>query len=234
MRLARNKPRILQALQIERSAACSVSAEQLETEFARLDISTALRLVPRRRASKKAGLPLTIPVRSPEIYAADEFLTPHPVVDGVLALFGSAIDLDPCGERATEPNIPARTRFTCDEDGLNQTNRWTGRVFVHPPYGDVGAWVHRAVHEHAVGNTAETLLYLPVATEAEWNAGLAQFPRVYLRERLRGVVANGSEPRVRLAPFPMSLIYLGPLARVRDFAKTFQCFGTTYGALMWV
>jgi hypothetical protein len=231
MRLARHKPRILRALQIERSGARSVTAEQLETEFARLDISTALRLVSPSRATKKAILPSSNPVRTPEIDTADEFLTPHPVVDGALALFEGAIDLDPCAERATEPNVPARTRFTRHEDGLSQTNRWTGRVFMHPPYGDVGDWVKRAVHEHAAGNTAETLLYLPVATEAAWNAGLALFPRVYLRERLRGVVANGSEPRVRLAPFPMSLIFLGPPARAGDFARTFQSFGTAYGVL---
>jgi hypothetical protein len=49
--------------------------------------------------------------------------------------------LDPC---ATPENAKCPAYFTQEQDGLAQ--RWTGRVYMNPPYGrTIGAWMRKAL-----------------------------------------------------------------------------------------
>ena len=64
-----------------------------------------------------------------------EWYTPPEIIAPVLAFFDE-IDLDPCSNSHTNPNVPACERFTKEDDGLRQ--QWHGRVFLNPPGWDSG------------------------------------------------------------------------------------------------
>lgn len=78
--------------------------------------------------------------------ATDEWWTPPKVFEAL----GLTFDLDPCAPARGADWIPARTRFTREDDGLSR--EWFGRVWLNPPYGkEAGAWVRRlSDHGHGI------------------------------------------------------------------------------------
>ena len=57
-------------------------------------------------------------------------------------------DIDVCAPEGGVPWIPSRQVFSVDDDGLNQ--KWSGRVWMNPPYSNPGPWVRRFIN-HAWG-----------------------------------------------------------------------------------
>ena len=93
-------------------------------------------------------------------------------------------------------------------DGL--ASRWTGRIYVNPPYGrTIGAWVQKALTEPV----DEIVLLLPARTDTKWFQSLWGLPMCFMRGRLR---FSGSKDN---APFASVLVYRGP--RARKFARAF-------------
>jgi hypothetical protein len=79
----------------------------------------------------------------------NEWYTPRWLVDLVIRVLGR-IDLDPCSNSRTQPNVPARRHFTVHEDGLSR--EWSGRVFMNPPHGaQLSAWIRKLKSEHEAG-----------------------------------------------------------------------------------
>jgi phage N-6-adenine-methyltransferase len=73
--------------------------------------------------------------------ASDEWPTPPWLVDQYAAEFGP-FDLDP----ATTPgSAKAPAYFTEEDNGLTQP--WKGRVWLNPPYSQVGKWMSKAAAE---------------------------------------------------------------------------------------
>jgi hypothetical protein len=60
---------------------------------------------------------------------SDEWYTPPEIFDALRLTF----DLDPCSAGAGRDHVPARQRFTKDDDGLSQP--WHGLVWMNPPFG---------------------------------------------------------------------------------------------------
>lgn len=80
---------------------------------------------------------------------------------GIIEALGLNYDLDPCSPPAGLPWIPARRHYSKEVDGLAQ--RWSGRVFMNPPYGrNIGDWMRRfAIHGNGIA-----LVF--ARTETEW------------------------------------------------------------------
>lgn len=74
----------------------------------------------------------------------DEWLTPREIVDAL-----GVFDLDPCSP-VNRPWPTARHHFTVFDDGLKQ--RWLGRVWLNPPYGnETERWMARmAEHNNGI------------------------------------------------------------------------------------
>jgi phage N-6-adenine-methyltransferase len=84
-----------------------------------------------------------------------EWATPQSFFDALNKEF--RFTLDPC---ATKQNAKCGRFFTEQDDGLNK--KWTGRVFMNPPYGrGIGAWVKKA-YESAMGGRPSYVCFLPV------------------------------------------------------------------------
>lgn len=149
-----------------------------------------------------------------------EHYTPPEVVALVQACFGGEIDLDPCSNSTSRPNVPAVNHYDKRDNGLVQP--WSGNVYVNPPYGDeIVAWVEKCVTEYQEGRTSAIILLTPARTDTAWWHALRDFPVCFWRGRLQFV--GNEDP----APFPSALFWLSEQP-ADIFAATFAEHGTTY------
>jgi phage N-6-adenine-methyltransferase len=115
--------------------------------------------------------------------------------------------LDAC---ASAENAKVKTYFTQEQDALKQ--RWTGRVWMNPPYGrQIGKWVAKAFHE---GNKCDVVCcLLPARTDTVWWHNFCMFGQVELiRGRLKFVGAEAG------APFPSAIVTFGRTIRRKNLA----------------
>lgn len=155
-------------------------------------------------------------------YSSDtpEHYTPRCIIDLVLDLMGG-IDLDPCSNSKTKPNVPAAVHYTQKEDGLAQ--KWDGSVYLNPPYGrEIGAWVEKLRQEFDSGNVTEAVALVPARVDTAWWNTLTStdgaYPLVcFVKGRLTFI--GNEDP----APFPSAVVYLGD-NRV-EFYSVFSSIG---------
>lgn len=153
--------------------------------------------------------------------ATPEWNTPSHIVDRVLEVLGS-IDLDPCSNSRTNPNVPARKCYTKQENGLGQA--WTGRVYMNPPYGrEIGSWVSKLHNAYQTHNVCEAVALLPARTDTQWFRTLRPYPKCFVTGRLKFGEARNS------APFPSVVVYLGH--RPSRFTAVFSSLGDIYTCL---
>lgn len=151
-----------------------------------------------------------------------EWNTPRHIVDRVLSVLGS-IDLDPCSNSETDPNIPAKAQYTKCKDGLR--HEWTGRVYMNPPYGrELGAWVDKLHDAYRTRQVTEAIALLPARTDTQWFRALRAYPKCFVAGRLKFGDARNS------APFPSMVVYLGD--RLNRFARAFMSLGDIYTCLV--
>ena len=125
----------------------------------------------------------------------DNWMTPKNIYDKLDKIF--QFTLDPC---------PVNPTF----DGLHI--KWSGSVFVNPPYSEVEKWVAKAVNEICEGNV-ETVVFLVYAkTDTKWFHKYVwknKFPFWdidFIKGRVKFVNPDGLSKNT--APYPsMILIY---------------------------
>lgn len=129
---------------------------------------------------------------------ADTWLTPRWILDQL-----GAFDLDPCAAIDNPAWTRAKTVYTRDEDGLKQD--WCGRVFLNPPYSNIGPWVKKlAEMQQEERGSGIALLPVTMDTDAwfDWVWPNASSILV-LKGRIRFTAPDGStttgRPRVAVA-----------------------------------
>jgi hypothetical protein len=155
----------------------------------------------------------------PEDKPAHRFI-PEEVIIAAVELMG-AIDLDPCSNSKTEPDIPAKLHFTLEEDALEKT--WgpkKRRVFMNPPSRTTGKWISKLCHEYEAGNVGEAVIFLRAVVDSDWWQSLASYPVCFLQRRLRLASHN------RNATFPLAVVYIG--RNIKGFVEAFSDIGTIY------
>ena len=122
-----------------------------------------------------------------------EWPTPAAFFEALDREFG--FTLDPC---ATEGNAKCASFFTREHDGLAQ--RWTGVVFMNPPYGrEIVRWMRKAHEESLRGATVVCLV--PARTDTAWWHEYAVKGEIrFIRGRLKFGDSKNS------APFPSALV----------------------------
>ena len=149
-----------------------------------------------------------------------EWYTPPHVIDAVLEVLGE-IDLDPCAD--AERSVPAAAHLTEDDDGLGF--EWSGRVYMNPPYGSViSQWVAKLARSYEGGDIQAAVALVPARTDTEWFSRLRDYPRCFIRGRLK---FSGHE---NSAPFPSAAFYLGPRDSEGEgrFAEVFGRLGDVF------
>lgn len=92
--------------------------------------------------------------------------TPPVILDGIVyPVLGDPVDLDPCSN--TDSIVRARRALTIKENGLSV--RWSGKIYVNPPYGDkeIRPFIEKIVAEYR-HNGAEIIALLPAQVSAQW------------------------------------------------------------------
>jgi phage N-6-adenine-methyltransferase len=132
--------------------------------------------------------------------ASDLWATPPHVFAALDAEFN--FELDVC---ATRRNAKCTRFFTTKEDGLAQ--KWTGSVWMNPPYQRrvLELWVAKAAKEASNGATVVALI--PARTDTIWwhEHVMAEAAEVrFVRGRLK--FGDGRAP----APFPSAIVVYKP------------------------
>jgi hypothetical protein len=154
--------------------------------------------------------------------ASVEWYTPAEILDLVREVFGT-IDLDPCWH--PHSLVRAARTYSAAADGLSR--RWSGKVFLNPPYGRViDKWVAKLVEEHAGGRVPEAIAVLPARTDTAWFQRLDVYPRVFVHGRLRFVCGQPRSGPASSPTLPTAIFYLGP--QLQRFARIFESVGPTY------
>ena len=131
--------------------------------------------------------------------ASDEWPTPQWLVDQYAAEFGP-FDTDPA---ATAQSAQAPVFYTLEDDGLAQP--WKGRVWMNPPYSQVGTWMAKACAEVELTNAELVVCLVPARVDARWYraaAAAASVVRVLPQRVKFGGCADS-------APFPSAVIVFG-------------------------
>lgn len=133
----------------------------------------------------------------------DEWSTPEALFVQLRRLFN--FTLDPC---ANSENAKATQFFDKSIDGLTQSWKTEGAVFMNPPYGrTIGKWVKKAYEESLSGTPVVCLL--PARTDTEWwseycTRGVVRF--------IRGRLKFGDNRKD--APFPSAIVIFANLDRL--------------------
>jgi hypothetical protein len=133
--------------------------------------------------------------------ARGDWRTPPEIVEALHLLWDGPPDLDPCAP-VEPPHIGRVNLCVPVHDGLAE--RWSGTVYVNPPFGDLDDWAAKCASEAKLG--AEIVLLLPARTDTRyWHAHVSTAKAIcFLRGRLKFVGAPGA------CPFPTALVYWGP------------------------
>lgn len=145
--------------------------------------------------------------------ASCEWSTPQYLFDELNQRY--CFTLDPC---ATKENAKCSMYFTKEDDGLQQ--KWSGRVFMNPPYGrDIGMWIRKA-YDSVKNNDAELVVcLLPSRTDTKWfHEYCLKGEITYIRGRLKFGNSKVS------APFPSIIVVFKKPAtdEPEDWAKYYD------------
>lgn len=151
---------------------------------------------------------------------SDEWYTPRGVIERLLRMW-PVIDLDPASNPGPVRNMPATHHHDIGDSGLRY--RWSGRVFLNPPYGDaLTDWAEKVVLEER--NLDEAVVLVPARTETRWWHVMPADVVCFFKGRLS--FFNGATGQTGPAPFPSAALYLG--AHRERFVEAFGDAGLIY------
>lgn len=147
----------------------------------------------------------------------DNWNTPNEFIIDILKFFDNSIDLDPCSDHIG--NIPAKKRYTKEEDGLS--HEWiANKVYMNHPYSESKRWIPYAVNQYKKGNAKELILLIKLDVSTKWWNYVANYPWIAVNKRLK--FGNSSSA----APFQSAIVYLG--INFDRFKDVFRKYGNLY------
>lgn len=110
--------------------------------------------------------------------SSQEWYTPDNLFDRIEQMLGGHINLDPCSNELK--TVRAENYFTAQDDGLLQIwgrpidfglqrRYWLPfRVFLNPPWSNMGPWVQGTIERYDAGQFSDAALLVPARTETKW------------------------------------------------------------------
>ena len=149
----------------------------------------------------------------------DEWFTPADIIEAARLTMGG-IDLDPASNAVANALVKAELYYSADDDGL--TKKWTGRVWMNPPYSSklVPLFCAKLADEVVAGRTQQAVVIVNNATETKWFADLVSVASAicFSSRRVRFLT-----PEMEVAGSPnqgQAIVYVGndPDVFVENFA----------------
>lgn len=207
-----------------------VESKEISVKAAATVLKDTAKLSPERREAVisriSSGEPVKNVMHSSE---SNEWYTPKRYADLAHAVMGG-IDLDPASCKAANQNIQASRIFDIDDGGFDR--KWSGRVWLNPPYGrgddgsNQAAWSQKLIAEYKSGNVSEAMLLVNAATGNKWFADLWEFPICFVDHRIRFVSPQGQNSQPTHSNV---IVYLGE--NTRRFIEVFSEIGVVAGRL---
>lgn len=103
----------------------------------------------------------------------NEWYTPKEYIEIARKVMGS-IDCDPASSGVANKIVQAKTFYTEQDNGLNQT--WQGNVWMNPPYAQplINLFADKLIQELDGGNIKQACVLVNNATETNWFQTMAQ------------------------------------------------------------
>ncbi len=103
----------------------------------------------------------------------NEWYTPKEYIEIAYKVMGS-IDCDPASSDVANKIVQAKTFYSEQENGLNQT--WNGNVWMNPPYAQplISLFADKLIQEWNSGNIKQACVLVNNATETNWFQTMAQ------------------------------------------------------------
>lgn len=118
--------------------------------------------------------------------ASDECYTPAEWVERARVALGGKIDCDPCSSVEAQRIVRAVRFHTAQTDGLRPRIRWSGRVWMNPPYSDPSPWVAKLIAEYEAGRCRAAVALLNARTGSGWFQALSRIAwRCEKRKRIK-------------------------------------------------
>ena len=157
----------------------------------------------------------------------NEWYTPQEYADMAREVMG-CIDLDPASNEQANQVIRAETFYTKDDDGL--TKRWTGNVWLNPPYSRdlMPAFVDKLKQSYIDGEVESAILVSHNNTDTGWFHNLASVANAICFPKKRIRFYRGDE--IAAPTNGQAFFYLGN--NTKKFASVFAETGfvvTPYG-----
>lgn len=154
-----------------------------------------------------------------------EWYTPSTFVEAARAVMGR-IDLDPASCETAQEVVKAERWYGLQHDGLATANKWSGRVWMNPPYAQPACahFIARLIEEFSAGNVSAACVLVNNGTETEWGQSLLEWASAVLFPRGR---IRFWHPERESSPLQgQMLCYLGPDAKL--FSGAFGDFGQVF------
>ena len=150
----------------------------------------------------------------------NEWYTPPEYIEAARDVMGS-IELDPASCETAQANVKAKRFCTADDDGL--TKKWTGNVWLNPPYSKdlIGQFAAKVVAES--GRMRQAIVLVNNATDTAWFHELASVASAvcFLRGRVKFLDRTGKPANTPVQG--QAVLYVGP--DVERFRSRFSAFG---------
>lgn len=98
---------------------------------------------------------------------------------------------------------------------------------MNPPFVGIAKWIRKLKWEYMTGRVTEAIALLPVYTDTRWFADLDEYPRCFIRGRLR---FRNRSVKQDTSPFASCLVYLG--TNVRQFVDATKDVGSVFVRLV--
>lgn len=154
-----------------------------------------------------------------------EWYTPARYLEAVRQVLGD-IDLDPASNQQANATIGAKKFFTQDDNGLRK--KWSGRVFMNPPYGKTeegkslaSAFCNKAIEEYEAGNIDACIILINSLHSQAWQAPLYTHTVCFVDHRIQFISGDGQTNKN--PTFQNIFVYLG--TDVEKFSAAFAKFG---------
>lgn len=96
----------------------------------------------------------------------DEWVTPDLYTSLARFVMGD-IDLDPASSKEANIYVKAHDFYTIDDDGLSSENKWSGRIFLHPPNNQKAGFLNIAAN-YLKEEKIEIIVLVPISHTTAW------------------------------------------------------------------
>jgi DNA N-6-adenine-methyltransferase (Dam) len=152
---------------------------------------------------------------------SDEWYTPPAVIEDARTVMGR-IDCDPASSIVAQGIVKAGVaHYLGHSDGI--TAKWTGAVWLNPPYSRAGPFVNALIRKYRDGEIEQAILLTNACTDTRWfhAAWRASQAKLLTLDRLHFWRADPSD--ARRSRQGQAFFYFG--SNVPAFIRTFGKYG---------